>query len=373
MICDLNIHHLRNLSDCRLSLGRVNVFVGDNGCGKTSLLEAIFLLSRGKSFRHHEPKRYISHHAQDCTVWAKFADDSTLAISKQKLDAKTHLRHNQNPVATQAVVARLLPVLLIDPSGMAVLEEGLENRRQLLDFLCFHSQPEFHRNWLDYQRILKQRNALLKLANAKYDTAIHQQILAWDSLLSDSASQLHAIRQMVFERWQNDFQTAVQTLLPHYAGQIHLAYQAGFDLSCDLKTILQDRLHSDIELGYTRIGSHRADLSIMFKTTLDTGKLYKEQAVNVLSRGQKKLLIIALKLSGLSQLQKQPHTPIVLIDDMDSELDEQACQVLLKALLALDCQIFITSLDKNIATLIQTHSPKASVFTIKQGVIEKQQ
>lgn len=348
------------------------MFVGQNGSGKTSLLEAVFLLSRGKSFRHHEPKRYIAHVAECCTVWGQFANDNTLAITKHKLDTKTELRYNQTPIATQALASRLLPVLVIDPSGMDVLEDGSATRRQLLDFLCFHANPAFHGIWLEYQRALKQRNTLLKLPNAINVPAIHAQILAWDRILSDTARQLHGIRTQVFERWQSDFDATIRTLLPQYQQQLHLTYQAGFDTDSDLQTLLKDRLYSDIELGYTRIGSHRADLAIGIKTPLANGKTHKEQAVNVLSRGQKKLLITALKLSGLPQLCKQTdHQPIVLVDDIDSELDDRANGLLLKTLLELPCQIFVSSLDKKVVEMINAMGEKeVVVFEVEQGVIK---
>ena len=167
MIQQLNIHKLRNLEQVKLTLARCNLIIGANGSGKTSLLEAVFLLSRGKSFRHHEPRRYIRHHESDCTIWAKtFGDPSnTLAIQK-KLDTQgksdTLLRFNGQTAASQSVLSFQLPTLLIDPVGMSLLDEGSGTRRQLLDWLVFHMKPEFYQQWLQYQRLLKQRNSLLK-------------------------------------------------------------------------------------------------------------------------------------------------------------------------------------------------------------------
>ncbi len=360
MIKTLKIHHLRNLSDIDVSLGAVNVFVGNNGSGKTSLLEAIYLLSRGKSFRHFEAKRYISHHHDSCTVWADLTE-TTLAITKHKDDSKNQIRYNHTPAPNQSLLTKHLPVLLIDPSGMDILEDGSANRRQLLDFLCFHCTGEFHGVWLNYQRLLKQRNALLKTAQSypKNTQAYHSlvsQIKAWDNSMSQYASQLHALRQAVFDEWQVVFDDSVASLLPSYGGQIGLGYQAGFDTDHALKDLLGERLEQDIELGYTRIGNHRADLTIGIKTTLDNGKTHKEQAVNVLSRGEKKLLITALKLSGLPQICRHaPSTPMVLIDDIDSELDDKTNQLLLQTLLNLPCQLFISSLNDALPKMIKNN------------------
>lgn len=350
------------------------MFIGNNGSGKTSLLESVFLLSRGKTFRHFEPKRYV-HHAFDCgTVWADLGD-TTLAIAKYKSDGKSLLRHNQSPIANQSALARHLPTLLIDPSGMSILEDGSANRRQLLDFLCFHCEPTFHNIWLEYNRALKQRNSLLKTAQVysqhsyTYQSTINQ-INAWSQLLSEHAHNLHNIRSRVFKDWQSNFYQTIGALLPQYDKQIELTYHAGYDDARPLTQILAERLLSDIELGYTRIGIHRADISIDIQSTLDNNKTHKEQAINVLSRGEKKLLITALKLSGLPQICTH-QTPVILIDDIDSELDDGACELLLKALAQLPCQVFISSLNNEIIDVLTKFfdQTEVAVFSVAKGSI----
>ena len=130
MIERLQISNLRNLTHVNLHATACNVIIGANGSGKTSLLEAIFLLSRGKSFRHHQPKRYIQHHQNTVTVYARLSDNSTLAIQKQA-DATTTLRLNQTTVYNQSILTEQLPTLLIDPSTMDMLEQGSASRSQL--------------------------------------------------------------------------------------------------------------------------------------------------------------------------------------------------------------------------------------------------
>lgn len=354
-----------------LSLGRCNIFVGDNGSGKTSLLEAIHLLSHGKSFRHHEPKRYISHGQTACTVWASLQDGNTLAICKNK-DATTQLRHNQTFVHAQSTLSKILPTLLIDPANMHLFEEGSNSRRQLLDWLCFHRDEGFYGAWLGYQRLLKQRNHLLKHPNAATMTS---QIHAWDNQLSTHATSLHHSRQAMFEQWQTQFSLMVDTLLPSHKGALKLSYQAGFDDSRPLKQILRERLASDIELGYTRIGAHRADIGFVLDFY---GK--KESALHILSRGEKKLLIIALKLSQLGVVCHNNHhshqnspvaLPLVLIDDITAELDDTALHRLLDKLGHLPCQLFITSLDDKPVNHLRQLNPHDTIhhFRMQGGTI----
>lgn len=376
MIEQLRIHALRNLQQTSLSLAACNLIVGQNGSGKTSLLEAVFLLSRGKSFRHHEPKRYIQHHAKSCAIWASLHDKTTLAIQKQ-LDnsglASTLLKVNQNTVYTQSALSFLLPTLLIDPTGMAILEEGSGHRRQLLDWLAFHVEPRFYPEWLSYQRLLKQRNALLKSAYIPVS-----ELGAWDNELSLCAAKLHEYRHAVFARWQVLFDEMIQRLLPVYQGKISLSYAAGFDVSLGLFEVLKGRLSQDRELGYTRVGAHRADVLVMIKQSNEQGEKLREQAVNVLSRGEKKLLITALKLSQLQMICEYLHDvrPVVLIDDIDAELDDGAIDVMLDVVITLPCQLFITSLQEDTAdkirqkmTKFQKNTDTFKVFHVKQGVV----
>lgn len=379
MIHELRIHALRNLSQASLSFTRCNVIIGENGSGKTSLLEAVFLLSRGKSFRHHEPKRYIQHHAKSCVVWARIDHQKTIAIQKQ-LDglglASTLLKLNQSTISSQSALSFLLPTLLIDPTSMSLLEEGSANRRQLIDWLAFHVEPRFYPQWLSYQRLLKQRNALLKSAYLSVS-----ELSAWDRELSASAYVLHECRKAVFVRWQAFFDVMIARLLPQYQGKIRLSYQAGFDVQAGLFEVLQQRLNQDKELGYTRIGAHRADVVIALKSTSEQGDWLREQAVNVLSRGEKKLLITALKLSQLQMICEHLSDikPVVLIDDVDAELDDGAIRVLLDTVLDLPCQLFITSLQETTAQQVHTKMTQLgqddeqfALFHVKQGEIKKQ-
>jgi DNA replication and repair protein RecF len=441
MIDRLQVTHLRNITRADLKVAGCNVFIGANGSGKTSLLEAVFLLSRGKSFRHHQPKRYIQHHQTAVTVHAALTDATTLAIQKQ-LDATTMLRLNQNTVYTQSPLTQQLPTLLIDPSSMDMLEQGSASRRQLLDWLAFHMKPGFHPQWLAYQRLLKQRNKLLKQSR-QLSSNQRQELSAWDKGLANHAALIHYYRQQVFNDWQPYFERCVAALLPRYAGKISLSYIAGYDADAPLDEQLAERLTQDLQQGFTRIGSHRADIQVHWRSqgSSDTSAAetnsndpnnndavnhhdlpkttpaLKEQAANILSRGEKKLLITALKLSQLpllltdnglsadsellsgnnslvsaipfttaaplavgdtvaskeleadSTVNITGFTPIVLLDDVTAELDDAAIQILLSTLAALKCQIFITSLTEDILPMLQRYWPDFKLFHVKQGTI----
>ena len=400
MIERLQISHLRNLSQVNLPATACNVIIGANGSGKTSLLEAIFLLSRGKSFRHHQPKRYIQHHQNSATVHARLNDSSTLAIQKQA-DATTILRLNQSTVYNQSILTEQLPTLLIDPSTMDMLEQGSASRRQLLDWLVFHMKQGFHPQWVAYQRLLKQRNSLLK--KSRHLTQVQlAELRAWDRGLSSHAALIHHYRERIFSEWQPYFAQSIAQLLPAYAEQLSLSYSAGYDINVALDVQLNERLEQDLQLGYTRIGNHRADIHVHWrsseplaihegqetKNTTVEGDIHtklpvlKEQAANVLSRGEKKLLITALRLSQLPLLLntekdadisnndfKSRVTPVVLLDDITAELDDRAIEILLSTLAQLPCQVFMTSLTDDIVPLVNKFWSEPNMFHVKQGQI----
>ncbi|MGP5554551.1 DNA replication/repair protein RecF [Psychrobacter celer] len=406
MIERLQISNLRNLTQVDLHTAACNVMIGANGSGKTSLLEAIFLLSRGKSFRHHQPKRYIQHHQHTATVHARLSDGNTLAIQKQ-VDATTLLRLNQSTVYSQSILTEQLPTLLIDPSSMDMLEQGSASRRQLLDWLVFHMKQGFHPQWLAYQRLLKQRNSLLK--KSKHLTHVQlAELRSWDKGLGNHAALIHHYRQHVFTKWQPYFANSIAQLLPSYAEQLSLSYHAGYDTDVALEVQLGERLEQDLQLGYTRIGNHRADIHVHWRSNdivatndtmlpdklpagsgskqviTDTLPILKEQAANVLSRGEKKLLITALRLSQLPLLLQTASTtqastnenervltatPVVLLDDITAELDERAIEILLSTLAKLPCQVFMSSLTADITPMVNGLWSNPMMFHVKQGQV----
>lgn len=399
MIERLQISYLRNLTQISLEPAACNIIIGANGSGKTSLLEAIFLLSRGKSFRHHQPKRYIQHHQNNTTVHAKLNDSRTLAIQKQA-DATTILRLNQTTVYNQSILTEQLPTLLIDPSTMDMLEQGSASRRQLLDWLVFHMKQGFHPQWMAYQRLLKQRNSLLK--STRHLTQVQlAELKSWDKGLSNHAALIHHYREQVFTEWQPYFAKSIVQLLPSYAEQLSLSYNAGYDTSVALDVQLNERLEQDLQLGYTRIGNHRADIHVHWhsddsvndqttdaRTAASANSIQtklptlKEQAANVLSRGEKKLLITALRLSQLPMLLNDGErsdslnddlssraTPVVLLDDITAELDDRAIEILLSTLAQLPCQVFMTSLTDDILPLVNELWSQPKTFHVKQGKV----
>lgn len=381
-ITELHIHHFRNIHHAQIQPAMCNVFLGQNGSGKTSILESLYLLSRGKSFRHHQPKHYIEHGYPSTTVFATLTsqDDTVQTIAIEKaLDASTQLRLDGQSIITQSPLTKLLPTLLFEPITLNSLEEGSQIRRELLDWLLFHVEQNFHQEWLSYHRLLKQRNTLLKQVQTLQQLSQwqRQEIHAWDSALAKHANYIHHMRETTIQRWQAYFATQTAVFLPQFAQQLRLRYSIGFDPTVGLEAILTERLEQDLEVGYTRMGSHRADLNIMLDNEVIDASQQKHKfsypATDVLSRGEKKLLMMALRLSQLPLLNAVEKIPMVLLDDITAELDTNALKVLLNGLKQVNSQLFITSLADDILPMIQEiWQGDVKLFHVEQGAIYAQ-
>ncbi len=328
-ITRLNIERVRNLQTVALSeLQPFNIFYGANGSGKTSILEAIHLLATGRSFRTHIPKHYIQYEASDAIVFAQSAHER---IGMQKLISGEQLiKVNGDTIATQGQLAKLLPLQHIDPQSTDIIDHGAKPRRQLLDWLMFHVEPEFYFAWQYYSRALKQRNSLLK--TRRHLTLVDLE--PWNKMLSDYGEILHSQRMGIVEQWNQFFLEDLQKLLPNL--EIELEYNPGFHTEQGLFQDLVQQHQKDLDRRYTEYGPHRADLRL--KTPFGN-------ADDVLSRGQKKLLIMALKLSQIAMLHASNKETVVLLDDLTAELDLAAQQRLIERLSQLGSQVFMTTLD----------------------------
>lgn len=328
-ITRLNIERIRNLTTVALhELQPFNLFYGCNASGKTSVLEAIHLLATGRSFRTHIPKHYIQNQTADAIV---FAQSATEKIGMQKLlSGEQLIKVNGDHIATQGQLAKLLPLQHIDPQSTDIIDHGAKPRRQLIDWLMFHVEPDFYHAWQYYSRALKQRNSLLK---TKRNLSLSE-LEPWNKMLAEYGEILHAQRIGIVEQWKIYLEQDLKYLLPHL--EIQLDYYSGFHTELGLLNDLTVHHQKDVDRRYTEYGPHRADLRL--KTKLG-------DVDSILSRGQKKLLITALKLSQIAMLHACNKETVVLLDDLTAELDSTAQRRLIERLGQLGSQVFMTTLE----------------------------
>ncbi|HBI21507.1 MAG TPA: DNA replication/repair protein RecF [Legionella sp.] len=348
-VAQLNVHHVRNIASAQLTLHpRYNVFYGANGSGKTSLLEAIYLLSTGHSFGTREIASLVQRGESALTVFARTHAQDTVSIQKS-IAHPTQVKINQQPCQRSSDLAHFFPCQAFHQGIFQIMDEGPSVRRSLLDWGLFHVEPSYLSVWKDYRRIVKQRNALLR------QKASLPHCLPWNSMLVERAVALDRMRADYFKQWSSVFQTFVSQLTDTPC-TIH--YYKGWDKKGsgkDLSTILLEQFNSDIQAQYTHSGAHHAD--ILF----DAGPIGGKPS---LSRGQQKIILVALRLAQAHLL---PKPCVYLFDDITAELDSNHVERFFNCLNQVKGQFFLTSIDPNHLLNAYTGPQQSTVYLIKKG------
>ena len=350
----LDIYSLRNIQKASIEPSPgINLITGENGSGKSSLLEAIFILGRARSFRATHIKQVIQFEKQELIVsgQSKHKSGNTFHLGIQ-LNGKTReIRINQEN-CHKAELAYSLPVLLIHPKSYKLLDAGPQVRREFLDWGVFNDEDDFLLHWRKYKKSLQQRNSLLKNRQAN-------QINVWNTELVQYGTIVSRYRKNYLEKLESIFYE-----LSHYFlnfETIELKYLCGWNESETFNQVLASDLDKDLRYGYTHSGPHRCDFQLLVN-----GRLAKD----FVSRGQLKLLMLALKLAQVKLINQEKDTFVcVLVDDLTAELDTLNKAKLLKYLSELDCQVFLSTTElSNFGDLSELDSYK--VFHVEQGDIQ---
>ncbi|PCI50138.1 MAG: DNA replication/repair protein RecF [Thalassobium sp.] len=352
-IRQLQISGVRNLQPLTITPhSGVNFIYGENGSGKTSILEAIAVMAAGKSFRTSQLKHVMSHDADRMELRMSVEDlhRGECELDSLRLKGGGHLlKQNGSVLTSQAEAAHWLPVQIIEPNTFKLLAGSPEERRQFIDWGVFHVEHGFMDQWKTFRKQLKQRNAVLKQKESEW-------LSVWNAGFVESALTIDKHRRDYLKRFKPEFERILTALDPDV--DVTLAYFPGWDKDSELSDVLTRQQERDLALGYTQSGPHRAELRI---------KCDKQPAAEILSRGQQKTVVAALKIAQGSLFQQESdRRTIYLVDDLASELDEKHRFALCKLLEDLKCQVFITSIDKD--KLTDVWQPVASkVFHVEHG------
>ena len=357
-ISQLQITGVRNLLPVTLHASpRINILYGDNGSGKTSVLEAIHLLAMARSFRSTRLQPMIQYEQNNCTVFAQIdhtdGSQSNLGVSRDR-QSELRIRIDGQNARSTAQLAQLLPLQLINPDSFRLLEGAPKMRRQFLDWGVFHVEHQFISAWQRLQTSLRQRNSCLR--HGIMDQSI---IAAWDRELCLASNEIDQLRRAYITKLKPVFEETLAKLLD--LPGLTLSYFRGWDKSSELQEVLDRNLIRDRALGYTQVGPQRADLRV---------RIAKNNAVDILSRGQQKLVICALRIAqGHLLSQARRNECIYLVDDLPSELDEHHRKALCQLLDQLECQGFITCVDKQLMNSGWRKDTPVSLFHVEQGQI----
>lgn len=351
MLSQLTLSNLRNITELSIRpTGGINLIMGDNGSGKTSILEAIHLLSLGRSFRTRSLKNIVQFGQQQFQVIAKSTDNTPVGL-QFNLSAGLQIRLNNAPLRKLSELAIQIPLQLIPANCHQFFEQGPRYRRQLLDWGLFHVEPSFNFQWQSYRKILKQRNSAIR-QRKKVD-----EIQLWDTHLALHGETINAYRQKQLILLLDQFRQVFPRLCPEFReANFALRSRTGWAKNLALDESLRASIERDRQLGYTRSGCHAADW---------TFRINDAEPAEIFSRGQQKLFFLALCMAQAQLTELVNHQKsILLLDDISSELDHSHQNNVLNELATLPVQSFITatSIDGNV-------NDEIALFHVKHGLI----
>ncbi|WCE29754.1 DNA replication/repair protein RecF [Vibrio sp. SCSIO 43137] len=353
----LIIKQFRNIEACDITLSAgFNFLIGANGSGKTSLLEAIYLLGHGRSFKSSLTGRIINNDSEELFVHGRYLNSDgfelPIGINKQR-DGATEVKIGGQSGQKLAQLAQVLPLQLIHPEGFELITSGPKYRRAFIDWGVFYTQSGFYDAWGRFKRLSKQRNALLKSAKS------YQELSYWDQELTQLAEKIDNWRADYIAELKSVAEVICRRFLPEF--EIQLTYYRGWEKETPYGEILQRNFERDQQLGYTYSGPNKADLRIKVNNT---------PVEDVLSRGQLKLMMCALRVAqGQHLTEKTGKQSIYLIDDFASELDSQRRKRLADCLKETGAQVFVSSITA--AQIADMQEESGSVFHVEHGRIEQ--
>ena len=354
----LDVHGLRNLRDIQLLFSPgANLFYGINGSGKTSLLEAIHLLGRGRSFRTRSLNPIINQDEDSCTVFGLLEKDNIgvpIGVSRSR-QGDFQFKVNGESINNASSLAEALPLLILNSESFHLLDGGPQHRRQYVDWGVFHVEHKYRNVWQGFRRALKQRNSLLR--HGRIDSA---QIDVWDAELIVLAEQVDQYREVYLEELIPRIQWVISELSP--MDGFEFKYYSGWDKTKTLADVLVSDRQRDVLAKVTGHGPHRADLRVRFN---------KQSANDVLSRGQIKILVTAMQIAqGFLFHERTGCQCLYLLDDLPSELDFQHREKVGELLCRLGAQTFITGVTReDVLSTWPKQNEQINMFHVEHGGI----
>ena len=348
-ISQLSLTDFRNLKSTTLDFhSSVNLVSGSNGSGKTNLLESIHVLCQACSFRTHQLKQCISHGKSNFLLFGRFSDYKA-GLSKSQ--SKFEIKLNGEPIRKRSALVSKTPVNIVNADSFNLITGSPEERRKYLNWCLFHVEHKYSEHWVQFKHALKQRNKLLK---SRQNLNL---LDYWNEYLIKPSLEIHQYRK----HYTKLINAQLIEQLPGLLGniQITIKYVEGWSKEVGLEKCLQSSRDKDIKAGYTNHGIHRDNLQIMADGM---------PAEQVLSRGQLKRLCLALIVAALKIVkQKSDRGIILLIDDLQSELDETSQQSVYRQLIDIGLQLFITNIAEHIPAVLQGKDFK--MFHVEHGII----
>ena len=354
-LTNISIKHLRCFDDIEITLTPgINFFYGANGCGKTSLLEAVFLFSNGKSFKSTNLQSLIKYKKENFYLKG-FDNTKGHIVEIQKFKNKPiSIMLNNNKIVTSKLIKKF-PCTPIHNNTFSFANAPPDFRRKLLDRSIFIAEENFSSSWFAYHRTLKQRNAMLK-SNRISD------IYAWNKKLAEEGIILTKYRETFFKKTLSEFNSIIEILesnnLFGFFNLISISFSIGWDGKKSLFETLENNNQKDIKRKTTTEGPHKSDITFLINS-LD--------ARQVLSRGEQKLFSILWSYAQHEVLKKYYQIEAtLLIDDIKSELDDRTFALFIDLLKHNKNQVIFSCIEDCFSSKITNQFNEFKKFHVEQ-------
>lgn len=364
-IADISIVNFKNLSEVQAGFSpQLNCFIGQNGAGKTNMLDAIYYLSFCKSFFNATDQLNIQHDESYFMLTGNYTrseSDETISCGLKKGQKKQFKRNTKVYKKLQEHIG-LLPLVMITPSDVNLILGGSDERRKFMDGVISQYNQQYLDDLLRYNRALLQRNNLLKQFHT--DRYFDQELLAiWDDQLVEYGSRIHAERVEFVKKLIPVFQRYYSFIS---GGNEVVSLEHHSDLyDADLGECLKLAQAKDRIVQHTSVGIHRDDLLL---------KLGDHPIKKLGSQGQKKTFLVALKLAQFEFIKEiSGLKPILLLDDIFDKLDQQRVEQIVATVSGEQFgQIFITDTNReHLDTIVKKMDTDFRIFNVEQGKVEQ--
>lgn len=346
----LSLLHYKNFENTTFSFNeKINCFVGFNGVGKTNVLDSIYHLAYGKSYFNPVTSQNINHKADFFVIDGEFKKnerDEKIVVSAKKGQKKV-IKRNAKAYEKFSDHIGLIPVVIISPADRDLIMEGSDVRRKFIDGIISQSDKQYLTTLINYNKVLSQRNSLLKYfaANRVFEK---ETLEIYNLQLLPLAESIHQKRKAFLEIFTPIFEERYATISDGKE-KVKLKYKSQLT-DTSLTELFQEHLQKDLKLQYSSAGTHKDDLSLKIK-----GYPVKKFG----SQGQQKSYLIALKLAQYDFLKQESKVnPILLLDDVFDKLDEERVAQIIKLVTQDDLgQLFIsdTHADRT-ENVVKTHA-----------------
>lgn len=327
----IQIDNFRNITHCFLEFNEnINYFVANNANGKTSFVEALYFLGHNKSFKEKNIKNIIHKNKDNLSIQSIIGNDN-ISIYKDSSNKNNTITINNEKIFNSSILSKNIPLQIISPDKGFIVGGDNKNKRYYLDWGMFHVEQDFLHIYKKSKKIQKNINNLIIQKNTK-------QLDVWFQEFAKTNSALNALRKNYLDdlkkNLNNDLFKNLQLNIEEFDYTFNNGLPKDIDTTENIYSFLIKNKEKIIKNKYLKYGSHLASIEFFFQNTPE----------KQLSRGQQKTLSIIFWLNQVIHLIHNNIKPIILIDDISSELDDEKIKLVIEILKKINTQVFITSI-----------------------------